>query len=217
MLGGLTGALTGLLFVALSIKGAAPDASLAPRSRAPQTLVLSSGAALLVLDRRAGHDTESVVARYIQRASPKGKGSESGNASRSRRLATEPVTPPRAKKAAPRGSKSGLSRHRGPFHPPGGVFWPTIIRRARLLVTLRETSYSGSIPVKPLHRQRFHQRPRAEQELGSRCRRARWPQRTQGAVSGPLWPGCRADGGPGSRGFGGKGIDTATSTCSQDL
>jgi hypothetical protein len=194
MLGGLAGALTGLLFVALSIKGAA----------------------LLVLDRRAGHDTESVVARYIQRASPKGKGSESGNASRSRRLATEAVTPPRAKKL-PRGSKSGLSRHRGPFHPPGGVFWPTIIRQPRLLVTPREASYSGSIPVKPLHRQRLHQRPRAEQELGSRCRRARWPQRTQGAVSGPLWPGCRLGGGPGSRGFGGKGIDTAISTCSQDL
>jgi hypothetical protein len=24
-----------------------------------------------------------------------------------------------------------LSRHRGPFHPPGGVFWPTIIRWPR--------------------------------------------------------------------------------------
>jgi hypothetical protein len=38
--GGLAGALTGLLFVALSIKGAALDASLALRSRAAQTLVL---------------------------------------------------------------------------------------------------------------------------------------------------------------------------------
>jgi hypothetical protein len=97
--GGLAGALTGLLFVALSIKGAALDASLALRSRAAQTLVLFvtpaitavvlvapqprtgiavellvlaviSGAALLILDRRAGHDSQNIVARYIERASP---------------------------------------------------------------------------------------------------------------------------------------------------
>jgi len=97
--GGLAGALTGLLFVALSIKGPALDASLALRSRAAQTLVLFvtpaiagivlvapqpraaigaellmlaavSGVSLLVLDRRAGHDSENVVARYIERASP---------------------------------------------------------------------------------------------------------------------------------------------------
>jgi hypothetical protein len=97
--GSLAGALTGLLFVALSIKGAALDASLALRSRAAQTLVLFvtpaiiavvlvapqprpgvgvellvlaaiSGAALLVLDRRAGHNSQSSVARYVERASP---------------------------------------------------------------------------------------------------------------------------------------------------
>jgi len=72
--------------------------------------------------------------------------------------------------------------------------------------------------VKPLHRQRLHQRPRAEQELGSWCKRARWPQRAHGAASGPLWPGRGpGGGGPGSWGFVGKGSDTATSTCSQDL
>jgi hypothetical protein len=38
--GGLAGALTGLLFVALSIKSAALEASIALRSRAGQTLVL---------------------------------------------------------------------------------------------------------------------------------------------------------------------------------
>jgi hypothetical protein len=81
--GGLAGALTGLLFVALPIKGPALDASLALRSRAAQTLVLFvtpaiagivlvapqpraaigaellmlaavSGVSLLVLDRRPG-------------------------------------------------------------------------------------------------------------------------------------------------------------------
>jgi hypothetical protein len=44
--------------VALSIKGEALAASVSLRSRAAQTLVLGaiSGAALFVLDRRAGHD-----------------------------------------------------------------------------------------------------------------------------------------------------------------
>jgi hypothetical protein len=97
--GGLAGALTGLLFVAVSLHGGALAASLALRSRAAQTLVLFMtpaigglllaapqpapalggellglaalcGAALLVLDRRAGHDPTSGVARYIERASP---------------------------------------------------------------------------------------------------------------------------------------------------
>jgi hypothetical protein len=97
--GGLAGALTGLLFVALSIKSAALEASIALRSRAGQTLVLFltsaitgvvlvapqprtgiavellvlaaiSGTALLVLDRRAGHDSTNIVARYIEAASP---------------------------------------------------------------------------------------------------------------------------------------------------
>jgi hypothetical protein len=96
---GLAGALTGLLFVALSIKGEALARSQSLRSRAAQTLVLFlmaaiasivlvapqpgtamgaellteaavSGVALFVLDRRAGHDQESGVARYIERASP---------------------------------------------------------------------------------------------------------------------------------------------------
>ena len=95
--GGLSGALTGLLFVALSIKSEVLDKSL--RSRAAQTLVLFvtsavtavvlvapqprlgiavellvlaavSGTALFVLDRRAGHDSENSVARYIESASP---------------------------------------------------------------------------------------------------------------------------------------------------
>ena len=97
--GGLAGALTGLLFVALSIKGEALAASVSLRSRAAQTLVLFvtpaiaaivvvapqprlgvgaellvlgaiSGAALFVLDRRAGHDVQNSVARYVERASP---------------------------------------------------------------------------------------------------------------------------------------------------
>jgi uncharacterized membrane protein len=96
---GLAGALTGLLFVALSIKSEALAGSRSLRSRAAQTLVLFmtsaivaivlvapqpeaavgvellvlaavSGIALLVLDRRAGHDPGSGVARYIERASP---------------------------------------------------------------------------------------------------------------------------------------------------
>jgi hypothetical protein len=95
----LAGALTGLLFVALSIKGQVLAGSLSLRSRAAQTLVLFmssaitaivmvapqpgpalgaellaaaavSGVALFVLDRRAGHEPESGVARYIASASP---------------------------------------------------------------------------------------------------------------------------------------------------
>jgi hypothetical protein len=97
--GGLAGALTGLLFVAVSIKSDALAKSRSLRSRAAQTLVLFmttalaalvvvapqpadalggelialaalSGAALYVLDRRGGHDQTSRVARYIERASP---------------------------------------------------------------------------------------------------------------------------------------------------
>jgi hypothetical protein len=52
---GLAGALTGLLFVA----GAELLA-----------LAAVSGATLLVFDRRAGHDPDNRVARYIERASP---------------------------------------------------------------------------------------------------------------------------------------------------
>jgi hypothetical protein len=95
----VAGALTGLLFVALSVKGAVLAGSLSLRSRAAQTLVLFmtsviiavllvapqppaafgwellalamvSGIALLILDRRAGHDSEQRVARYIERFSP---------------------------------------------------------------------------------------------------------------------------------------------------
>jgi len=95
----LAGALTGLLFVALSIRGQTMAGSVSLRSRAAQTLVLFmtaaitavvmvapqpgsalgaellamaavSGAAVLVLDRRAGHEAESGVARYIDLASP---------------------------------------------------------------------------------------------------------------------------------------------------
>jgi hypothetical protein len=97
--GGLAGALTGLLFVAVSIKSDTLAKSRSLRSRAAQTLVLFmttalaaivvvapqpadalggelialaalSGAALYVLDRRGGHDQTSRVARYIERASP---------------------------------------------------------------------------------------------------------------------------------------------------
>jgi len=95
----LAGALTGLLFVAVSIKSEVLARSRSLASRAAQTLVLFmtsaitavllvapqpgpalgaellaaaavSCAALLVLDQRAGHDPESGVARYIERASP---------------------------------------------------------------------------------------------------------------------------------------------------
>jgi hypothetical protein len=93
------GALTGLLFVAVSVKSDVLAASLSLRSRAGQTLVLFmtsvlaavllvapqpaaalgaellalaavSGAALLILDRRAGHDSDQVVERYIEKFSP---------------------------------------------------------------------------------------------------------------------------------------------------
>jgi modulator of FtsH protease len=98
-IGGLAGALTGLLFVAVSIKSDTLAKSRSLRSRAAQTLVLfmtsalaaivlvapqpgdalggelvalavASGAVLVVLDRRGGHDHASQVARYIERASP---------------------------------------------------------------------------------------------------------------------------------------------------
>ncbi len=97
--GSLAGALTGLLFVAVSIKSDTLSKSVSLRSRAAQTLVLFmtsalaaivlvapqpgdalggelialaalSGATLYVLDRRGGHDQTSRVARYIERASP---------------------------------------------------------------------------------------------------------------------------------------------------
>jgi hypothetical protein len=96
---GLAGALTGLLFVAVSINARALAQSRSLRSRAAQTLVLFmtsaiaaivlvapqpetalgaellllcavSGTALEILDRRAGHDPASRVARYIEKASP---------------------------------------------------------------------------------------------------------------------------------------------------
>jgi hypothetical protein len=98
-LAAVAGALVGLLFVAVSVKGEALATSLSLRSRAAQTLVLFmtsvlvavvlvapqppaalgwellavavvSGAALLVLDRRAGHGSDQRVARYIERFSP---------------------------------------------------------------------------------------------------------------------------------------------------
>ena len=98
-IGGLAGALTGLLFVAVSIKSDMLAKSLSLRSRAAQTLVLFvtnavaaiflvapqpgkalggeliglaavSGALLYFFDRRGGHDQENGVARYIDRASP---------------------------------------------------------------------------------------------------------------------------------------------------
>jgi hypothetical protein len=98
-IGSLAGALTGLLFVAVSIKSETLSKSVSLRSRAAQTLVLFmtsalaaivlvapqpgdalggelvalaavSGATLYVLDRRGGHDQTSRVARYMERASP---------------------------------------------------------------------------------------------------------------------------------------------------
>jgi len=99
VLAAVAGALTGLLFVALSVKVDVLAASRSLRSRAAQTLVLfmisvlvavvlvapqpaaavgsellavavvSSGA-LLILDRRAGHSTDQSVIRYIERFSP---------------------------------------------------------------------------------------------------------------------------------------------------
>jgi hypothetical protein len=98
-LAAVAGALTGLLFVALSVKGNVLAASRTLSSRAAQTLVLFmtsvlmaillvapqppaalgwellavamvSGTALLVLDRRAGHATGPGAARFIERFSP---------------------------------------------------------------------------------------------------------------------------------------------------
>jgi hypothetical protein len=95
----IAGALTGLLFVALSVKGDALAASRSLSSRAAQTLVLFltsllvalvlvapqpsaalgsellavavvSGTALLILDRRAGHASGPGAARYVERFSP---------------------------------------------------------------------------------------------------------------------------------------------------
>jgi hypothetical protein len=98
-LAAVAGALTGLLFVALSVKSDVLAASRSLSSRAAQTLVLFmisvltavllvapqppaalgaellavavvSGAALLILDRRAGHSTGQGAARYVERFSP---------------------------------------------------------------------------------------------------------------------------------------------------
>jgi uncharacterized membrane protein len=98
-LAAVAGALTGLLFVALSVKGSALSESAALRSRAAQTLVLFmisvliavvitapqsstaigaellalavlSGVVLFTLDRRAGHAREPGVARSVERFSP---------------------------------------------------------------------------------------------------------------------------------------------------
>jgi hypothetical protein len=98
-LAGVSGALTGLLFVAVSVKSDVLAASPDLASRAAQTLVLFmtsvmvavlliapqpppalgaellavaavSGAALRILDRRAGHNSRQVVARYIENFSP---------------------------------------------------------------------------------------------------------------------------------------------------
>ena len=95
----VAGALTGLLFVALSVRSDAVSESRSLSSRAAQTLVLFmtsvlvavllvapqppavlgpellavavvSGAVLLILDRRAGHSTGKGAVRYIERFSP---------------------------------------------------------------------------------------------------------------------------------------------------
>jgi hypothetical protein len=98
-LAGVAGALTGLLFVALSVKGAALSKSRALSSRAAETLVLFmtsvmiavllvapqpataigsellalaalAGVALFILDRRAGQAREPGVTRFVERYSP---------------------------------------------------------------------------------------------------------------------------------------------------
>jgi hypothetical protein len=98
-LAAVSGALTGLLFVAVSVKSTVLAASRGLSYRAAQTLVLFmtsvlvavllvapqpaaslgwellavavvSGIALLVFDRRAGHGSDQGVARYIERFSP---------------------------------------------------------------------------------------------------------------------------------------------------
>jgi modulator of FtsH protease len=98
-LAAVAGALTGLLFVGVSVKSDVLAASRSLTSRAAQTLVLFmtsvliavllvapqppaalgsellalaavSGTALLVLDRRAGHGSDQRVARFIERFSP---------------------------------------------------------------------------------------------------------------------------------------------------
>jgi len=98
-LAAVAGTLTGLLFVAVSVKSEVLAASRRLRSRAAQTLVLFmtsvlvavllvapqpaaalgsglvgvaavSGAALIILDRRAGHASERGAIRYIERFSP---------------------------------------------------------------------------------------------------------------------------------------------------
>ena len=97
-LAAVAGALTGLLFVAVSVKSDLLGASRSLSSRAAQTLVLfmtsvlvaillvapqpraalgpellvlavASGTGLLILDRRAGHEDQSVP-RFIERFSP---------------------------------------------------------------------------------------------------------------------------------------------------
>ena len=96
---GLAGALTGLLFVAVSLKSDVLAKSVSLRSRAAQTLVLFvmaalaalilvapqppgalgaelialalvAGVSLYIFDRRGGHDSASSVARFIERGSP---------------------------------------------------------------------------------------------------------------------------------------------------
>ena len=98
-LAAVAGALTGLLFVAVSVKSDVLATSRSLSSRAAQTLVLFmtsvliavllvapqppaalgsellavavvSGVALFILDRRAGHSLDQGVARYIERFSP---------------------------------------------------------------------------------------------------------------------------------------------------
>jgi hypothetical protein len=98
-LGAVAGALTGLLFVAVSVRSEVLAASRSLSSRAAQTLVLFmtsvlaavllvapqpraalgsellalaavSGTVLIILDRRAGHSADRGVARYIERFSP---------------------------------------------------------------------------------------------------------------------------------------------------